>query len=195
MHFVIPKLHHMWSTRFCIIVLFINHQIMLRFLCLLFSCVWERENGFKDSQENSHVQEPTAASFNQILSLGHYSAISLSFFSCRIHSHFTTSFFHHFHSLSLIKFIYFISFWSFFFFVCIFCSSHKSTLSLSLSDWPNVFVFMQPPKTSVLLDVSNCIQSLKQKLQELKVATAHYDPMPKVRESQKEGETNFIRDG
>ncbi|XP_014489655.1 uncharacterized protein LOC106752483 [Vigna radiata var. radiata] len=45
-----------------------------------------------------------------------------------------------------------------------------------------------PPKTSVLLDVSNCIQSLKQKLQELKVATAHYDPMPKVEvEIQEEG--------
>jgi len=46
---------------------------------------------------------------------------------------------------------------------------------------------MQPPKASVLLDVSNCIQGLKQKLQELnelKVATARkiadYDPMPKV---------------
>ncbi|XP_052735256.1 uncharacterized protein LOC108342608 isoform X2 [Vigna angularis] len=44
-----------------------------------------------------------------------------------------------------------------------------------------------PPKASVLLDVSNCIQGLKQKLQELNeltVATARqiaeYDPMPKV---------------
>ncbi|QCD77876.1 hypothetical protein DEO72_LG1g1504 [Vigna unguiculata] len=44
-----------------------------------------------------------------------------------------------------------------------------------------------PPKASVLLDVSNCIQGLKQKLQELnelKVATARkiadYDPMPKL---------------
>jgi len=49
---------------------------------------------------------------------------------------------------------------------------------------------VQPPKASVLLDLANCIQGLKQKLQELnqlKVATARkiadYDPMPKVRES------------
>ncbi|KAG2394979.1 hypothetical protein LR48_Vigan09g134000 [Vigna angularis] len=54
---------------------------------------------------------------------------------------------------------------------------------------------MQPPKASVLLDVSNCIQGLKQKLQELNeltVATARqiaeYDPMPKLEvEIQEEG--------
>ncbi|KAK7333151.1 hypothetical protein VNO80_29915 [Phaseolus coccineus] len=52
-----------------------------------------------------------------------------------------------------------------------------------------------PPKASVLLDVSNCIQGLKQKLQELNqltVATARkvadYDPMPKLEvELQEEG--------
>jgi len=88
MHFVIPKLHHMWSTRFCIIILLINHQICLDFFAYSSLVrervfVLKRENGFKDSQENSHVQEPTAASFNQILSLGDYSAISLSsLFAC-----------------------------------------------------------------------------------------------------------------
>jgi len=51
-------------------------------------CVKKRENGFKDSQENSHVQEPTAASFNQILPLGDYSSISLSsLFTCHISPH------------------------------------------------------------------------------------------------------------
>jgi len=43
---------------------------------------------------------------------------------------------------------------------------------------------MQPPKSPVLLDLSNCIQGLKQKLQELNQLTARkiadYDPMPKV---------------
>ena len=90
-HFVIPKLHHMWSTRFCVLALFINHQIMFRFLCTKFS-LWEREcdkfkrereYGFQSSQENSHVQEPTTASFNQILKFGDYSEASLSsLFEC-----------------------------------------------------------------------------------------------------------------
>lgn len=43
----------------------------------------EREYGFQGSQENSHVQEPTPASFNQILTLGDYSETSLSsLFAC-----------------------------------------------------------------------------------------------------------------